>query len=153
MKILPSLMPFRSLGIEPALLQTASLSSVCLWRMRHGLVNQPAGSTPDIGEQLFGLGDSQAVKSTLFEIRHVMKEVRLDTLLAPSKFLDKRMQQMQELLDDAKAHKDYLAVACREAIEQGVITPNKHALGLAAVGIPVDDATHDSDDAAPSPAG
>ena len=153
MKILPSLMPFRSLGIEPALLQTASLSSICLWRMRHGMTNQPAGSTPDPTEQLFGLTDSQSVKSTLFEIRHAMKEVRLDTLLAPCAFLNKRTQQMHELLSDTQVHLEYLANACKEAIEQGVIAPTAHAMKLASASAQNNDAGTDDDVGEPAPAG
>lgn len=119
MKILPSLDHFRSLGIEPNLLQLVSLSSISLWRMQHGMSSSPP--LPPTTYAPFGLPDQKSVKQVLFDARHCLQESVIDSLLVSDAFVSTRMRQIKELHTDALSHFEQLQAACKNAIDKGLI--------------------------------
>lgn len=130
MKILPSLTPFRSLGIEPSLLKTVSISSICLWRMKHGM-DRKSCPTPDASYQAYNLPSQASVKTALFDARHALKDALVDSMLASAEFVNARRQQLQALQDDAVAHRSFLSEACEEAINQGLVSQRRMPMASA----------------------
>jgi hypothetical protein len=146
MKILPSLSPYRSLGMEPLLLQMVSTGSASLWRLQHGLTSTAPPLSPD--HQAYGRSDTASVKKALFEARHAFQDALADSLLAASAFVTDRSRQIKTLQDDANSHLSYLAEACGDAIDQGLISSRRidSATALRQAASPDGDEAHSDDE-------